>query len=164
MSLPIAGGGAKVPSRSPTHREIDFNKLAGLGLDVEELAESQDGAPLAPDALIGLAADRGKPVSHFYAAAALATDVQLAVAEKVQLVFCAGKCQSWGALDCIDRAAERWEARRDRGQPLFDLVTRKCLDRCADAAVCELRTPDGTAVITQATPDKIDEALKAALE
>lgn len=149
-----------VPTRSPTHREIPFDRLAGLGLDVEELAE--DGPP-DPQAMLDLAQDRGKPVSHYYAAAVLATEVELPVSHPVQAVFCAGKCQSWGALDCIDRAAEIWERRRDAGQPLFDLVARPCLDRCASAAVCELRTPDGTAVITEATPDKLAEALAEAL-
>jgi len=78
-------------------------------------------------------------------------------------VFCAGKCQSWGALDCIDRAAEIWERRRDGKLPLFDIVSRQCLDRCANAAVFEIRTPDGTAVITMATPDKVEAALEEAL-
>jgi hypothetical protein len=162
MKLPIAGGGnPKVPSRSATHLEIEFAKLARLGMDVEEIAE--DGAPLDVGALIDLAADNGKLVSHYYAGAALASDVALSSERPVQLVFCAGKCQSWGALDCLDRAAERWEARRDKGQPLFDIVARKCLDRCADAAVLEVRTPDGTAVVTRATPDLVDEALATAL-
>jgi hypothetical protein len=161
MKLPIAGGGGPtVPTRSPTHLEIDFHKLAGLGMDVEDIGA--DG-PVTPAAMIELAADRGKPVSHYYAAAALASDVEQAREHPVALVFCAGKCQSWGALDCIDRAADRWEARRDRKQPLFDIVAVKCFDRCNEAAVCEVRTPDGTAVLTRATPAMIDDALSTAL-
>jgi len=166
MSLPIVPsgpgpGGRSVPSRSPTHREIEFSKLAGLGMDVEETAA---GEPLTIEQILDLAADRGKPASHYYAAAVLAADVELVVREPVQLVFCAGKCQSWGALDCIERAVERWETRRDKGLPRFDVLTRKCLDRCVDAAVCEIRTPDGTAVIVQATPAKVDEAIDTALK
>jgi hypothetical protein len=144
-----------VPTRSPTHRDLEFSKLASLGLEVEEAA---DGAPVAPEVLLELARDRGRPVSHYYAAAALAAEVELAIAHPVQAVFCAGKCQSWGALALIDRAAELWERRRD-----FDLVARACLDRCAQAAVCEIRTPDGTAVLTQATPDQVEAALTEAL-
>lgn len=161
MKLPIAGGGGpQVPSRSATHLDIEFHKLAALGMEVEEIGA--DG-PVTPQAMIDLAAERGKQVSHYYAAAALASDVELASEHPVQLVFCAGKCQSWGALDCIDRAADRWEARKDKKQPLFDILSKKCLDRCADAAVCEVRTPDGTAVLTRATPAAIDEALATAL-
>ena len=130
MSLPIAGGGGGgIPTRSPTHRDIEFNKLAPLGNEVEDAA-----------------------------------DVEQIIEHPIQAVFCAGKCQSWGALDCIDRAAEIWEQRRDRKQPLFDIVARQCLDKCANAAVCEIRTPDGTAVITMASPDKVAAALKEALE
>lgn len=151
-----------IPSRSPTHREIEFARLAGIGMEVEELAEEQGGPPDV-QAMLDLAQERGKPVSHFYAAAVLATDVELPVEHPVQAVFCVGKCQSWGALDCLDRAADLWEKRRDAGAAPFDLVPRQCLDRCAHAAVCEIRTPDGTAVITEATPAKVEAALRDAL-
>ena len=162
MSLPIAGGGGGggIPTRSPTHRDIEFNKLAPLGVEVEDAA---DGAPIGPEKLLEIAQDRGRPVSHYFAAAVLAADVEQIAEHPIQAVFCAGKCQSWGALDCIDRAAEIWEQRRDGKQPLFDIVARQCLDRCANAAVCEIRTPDGTAVITMANPEKVATALKEAL-
>ena len=29
---------SKIPTRSTTHRDVDMNKLAGLGLDLEEIA------------------------------------------------------------------------------------------------------------------------------
>ena len=157
--LPIAGA-PRMPSRSPTHRDIEFGKLAGLGMDVEEIA---DGEPVTARQLLDLALERGKPVSHYYAAAVLATDVELATGAPIQAVFCAGKCQQWGALDCIDRAADLWERRAAKGEPGFDIVTRQCLDRCERAAVCEIRTPDGTAVITEATDAKVEQALTEAL-
>jgi len=160
MSLPIAGGGGKVPTRSPTHRDIEFSKLASLTVEVEDAA---GGEPLTPDQMLDLAQDRGRPVSHYYAAAALGAEVELAVSHPVQAVFCAGKCQSWGALDNLDRAAELWERRRDAKLPLFDIVSRHCLDRCDQAAVCEIRTPDGTAVLTKATPAQVEAALAEAL-
>ena len=149
-----------MPTRSPTHRDIEFSRLASMTVEVEELA---DGAPLTPGPMLELAEDRGRPVSHYYAAAALGADVEIAVEHPIQAVFCAGKCQAWGALDNIDRAAAVWERRRDAKLPLFDIVTRQCLDRCDHAAVCEVRTPDGTAVLTEATPAKVEEALKEAL-
>jgi hypothetical protein len=62
------------PNRSPTHRDVDMNRLAGLGMEVEELAE---GGPLTADRLLRYAEEQGKPVSHYYAAVALATELEL---------------------------------------------------------------------------------------
>ncbi len=151
---------SKLPTRSPTHRDVEPARLASLGLEVEELA---DGEPIKLGALLDLAAERGRPVSHYFAGATLGAEVEFATEHPVQLVACVGKCQSWGALDVIDRAAEVWERRRDRKQPLFDVVTRSCLDRCDEAAACELRTPDGTAVLTRATAQSVEDALSEAL-
>jgi len=147
--------GGKVPTRSPTHREVEPARLAALGLEVEDLA---DGAPIGPGAIIELAQDRGRPVSHYYAGATLGADVELEVAHPVQLVVCAGKCQQWGSLDVIDRAADLWEK-----TPRFDLLTRQCLDRCDEAAVCEIRSPDGNIVMPRATPDAVVKALAEVL-
>ncbi len=150
----------KVPTRSPSHRDLEIDRLAGLGMEVEELGE--DG-PIDVEAMLQLAADRGKPVSHFYAAAALATEVELASGRPASVIVCAGKCQAWGALPLLDRAAEVWEARLDKKLPLFDIAVRSCMDRCDQAAVCEVRGPGGAVVITESTPDKLAEALAAVM-
>ncbi len=142
---------SKIPTRSSTHREIDPARLARLGLEVEELAE---GGPITPDRVIALAAEQGKEPSQYYAAAALATETELPTAP-IMAVFCVGTCQGWGALDCVDRAVTTWERQPGR----FAIGVRACLDRCADAPVCELRTPDGTAVLAQTTPAKVAAAL-----
>ena len=141
------------PTRSPTHRDIDMAKLAGLGLDLEDIAE--DGAVTLP-ALIDLAEDRGRPPSHYLAGLALASELQLAGGTgPVTITACAGKCQSWGALDCLDHLVDKW-----RDKPgAFALAVRSCLDRCEHAAVVTVETPDGTAVIDRASPEKLDEAL-----
>ncbi len=146
---------ANLPTRSPTHRDVDMTRLAGLGMEVEELAEA---GPLTPDRLIALAEEQGKPVSHYYAALALATELELPAAA-VTAVFCAGKCQSWGALDAIDRAAAVWEQRGGG----FAITVRSCLDKCEDAPVCEIRTPDGTATLARVKPDELTAALNDAL-
>ncbi len=143
------------PNRAPTHKDVDLHRLAGLGMEVEELAS---GGPLTPDRMLALAEEQGKPVSHYYAAVALATELELPAAP-VTAVFCAGKCQSWGALDAIDRAASEWE-RRGGG---FAIGVRTCLDRCADAPVCQLRTPAGTATLVRVKPDDVAAALADAL-
>ena len=94
---------------------------------------------------------------------ALASEVEQVTQHPVNLVVCAGKCQSWGALDVLDRATDLWERRRDQGLPLFDVTVRSCLDRCEHAAVCELRGPDGTAVMTETTARQVEDALTAIL-
>ncbi|HVK77960.1 MAG TPA: hypothetical protein VM734_31855 [Kofleriaceae bacterium] len=146
---------SQTPNRSPTHRDVDLGRLANLGLEIEELAG--DG-PLTPDRVIQLAEEQGKPASHYYAAVALATDLELPTAP-VTAVFCAGKCQAWGALDAIDAAAATWEQR-----PAFAIGVRSCLDKCFDAPVCELRTPAGTATILRAKPDEVVAAITDALD
>ena len=147
----------KVPHRSPTHREVDMARLAGLGLDLEDIAE--DGA-VTLEALIELAEDRGRPASHYLAGLALASELTLTAGDApVKLTACAGKCQSWGALDCLDHLVDRWADRRGK----FALAVRSCLDRCEHAAVVVVDSPDGTAVIDQATPAKVDAALDAIL-
>lgn len=146
---------SKLPTRSTTHRDIDMTKLAGLGMEVEELAE---GGPLTPDRVLALAEEQGKPPSHYYAAVALATELELPV-QPVTAVFCAGKCQSWGALDAIDRAATEWE-KRGGG---FAIGVRSCLDKCEEAPVCELRTPSGTATLLRVKPADVTDALTEAL-
>ena len=145
------------PTRSPTHEDVPPATLAKLGMDLDDAAETA-GGPITHEILVELAAERGKPVSQYYAAAVLATDVEIARQHELTLVFCAGTCQRWGALDCLDRAAERKEA----GAPI-DLAVRSCLDRCDHAAVCEIRTPHGTTVVTEATPAKIDAAIDTLL-
>ena len=146
---------SKVPTRSPSHREIEFDKLAGLGLDLDDIAE--DGAVALP-ALIELAEDLGRPPSHYLAGLALASDLTLAVAPApITITACIGKCQSWGALDVIDHAVEAIVARPGR----YALAVRSCLDQCDRAAVVRIDSPDGTVVVTEASVKKLDEALAA---
>src|SRR5687768_9653555 len=143
------------PTRSPTHRDVDMNRLAGLGMEAEELAE---GGPLTTDRLLRYAEEQGKPVSHYYAAIALATELELPSAP-VTAVFCAGKCQSWGALDAIDAAADAWEKKAGG----FAIGVRSCLDKCEDAPVCEIRTPSGTATLVRVKPEDVTKAIDEAL-
>jgi predicted Rdx family selenoprotein len=157
MKLPLAPTG-KTPTRSPTDEDVAPAILAKLGLDLEEAFE-EAGGPIGTDVLVQLASDRGKAVGEYYAAAALAADIELAATQPIQLVFCAGTCQRWGAIGAIDRAVAIWERKADKGAPGFDVLARRCLDRCDQAAVCEIRTPDGTSVLTQVTPASIEAAL-----
>jgi hypothetical protein len=162
MAGPSGNGGGKVgkvPSRSATHLDVELGKLAALGLEAEELAD--DGVIELP-ALIDLAEDRGKPVSHYLAALALSDDVALAppagapAAGTTTIKVCAGSCQQWGALDLLEHLATRWAR-----AATFTIVPVSCLDRCDRAAVCIIDGPDGALVVEEATKKKLDEALDA---
>jgi NADH:ubiquinone oxidoreductase subunit E len=132
-------------------------RLAGLGLDLEDIAD--DGV-VKLERLVELAEDLGKPPSHYLAGLVLASELVLdGGTGTVTVTACAGKCQSWGALDCLDRAVERWTERRAAKRPGFVLAVKQCLDRCEHAAVVIVDSPDGTLVVEQASAAKLDEAL-----
>lgn len=149
---------SKVPTRSPTHLDVELHKLAALGLEVEELAEEGEaGLTVGLPAVIELAEDRGKPVSHYLAALALSDDVTLAKSTKAGapvVKTCAGSCQQWGALDLLEHLATRWTK-----AATFSIVPVGCLDRCDRAAVCVIESADGTLVVEEASAAKLDEAL-----
>ena len=148
---------SKIPTRSPTHAEVEPARLASMGLELEEIAE--DGR-VALAALVELAEDRGRPPSHYLAAVPLATELALAAdpAATVTLRVCAGNCQRYGALDLLDHLAERHLADR-RGK--LALVPVGCLDRCDHAPACELHGAHGQLVVAPATTAALDEALAA---
>jgi NADH:ubiquinone oxidoreductase subunit E len=138
----------KVPTRSPTHEDIELGRLASMGLELEDIA-TDDVVELS--ALIELAEDRGRPASHYVAAVALATELRIAPGGAVALKICAGNCQRYGALDLIDaliakHANVTW-------QPV------DCLDRCDNAPACELHGDHGVLVIAPAKPEAVTEAL-----
>ena len=143
----------KVPTRSPTHTDIDYGKLSSLGLDVEEIAK---GDEVALADLIVLAEDQGKPVGHFLAAIPLATELRVKAEGPLVVKVCAGACQKWGALELLDHLVARWEKRHD-----LSIRPVSCLDRCDQAAACEIDGPHGNLVVPAATKQSLDEALDA---
>ncbi|HEU0029357.1 MAG TPA: hypothetical protein VFQ53_01905 [Kofleriaceae bacterium] len=142
----------KVPTRSPTHEDIELRRLSSMGLELEEIADG-DVVPLA--ALVELAEDRGRPPSHYLAAIPLATELRVApTGAKLVARVCAGTCQRWGALDLLDRLVERVE----RGAAI-EIAPVTCLDRCDQAPACELHGDHGVLVLAPATRESLDEAL-----
>src|SRR5215510_9455233 len=95
---------ARLPTRSPTHADVEPSRLASMGLELEDIA---DGDTVALPALIELAEDRGRPASHYLAAVPLATELRVAPAAPITVRVCAGTCQRWGALDLIDHLVAR---------------------------------------------------------
>jgi NADH:ubiquinone oxidoreductase subunit E len=140
----------KVPTRSPTHSDLEPSRLAAMGLELEDIAE---GDEVALDALVELAEDRGRPPSHYLAAIPLATELRVSGAAPITVRVCAGSCQRWGALDLLDHLVER------RGR--FALAPVACLDRCDLAPACEVHGDHGQLVIAPATAAAVDEALAA---
>lgn len=143
---------SKIPTRSPTHEDIELRRLASMGLELEEIAED-DQVDLAK--LVELAEDRGRPPSHYLAAIPLATELTLAMPGPVTIKVCAGTCQRYGALDILDALVER------AGRGGFAIAAVTCLDRCDQAAACEIDGAHGKLVVAPATPASVIEALDA---
>ena len=78
------------PLRPPTHRSLDFSRLAKLASELEEVAS--DGLVSAAD-VDELAADLGAPREQLYAALTVSDDVALRIETADQVLVCAGGCQ-----------------------------------------------------------------------
>ncbi|MGE5180940.1 MAG: (2Fe-2S) ferredoxin domain-containing protein [Acidobacteriota bacterium] len=139
----------KIPTRSPTHADVEPSRLAAMGLELEDIAE---GDAVALPALVELAEDRGRPASHYLAAIPLATELRLAGDAPVTVKVCAGTCQRYGALDLLDHLAAKPVA-------TFQLAPVACLDRCDHAPACEVHGAHGQLVLAPATAAAVDEAL-----
>jgi NADH:ubiquinone oxidoreductase subunit E len=148
---------AKLPTRSPTHEDVPLGRLASMGLEIEDIA---DGDTVALPALIELAEDRGRPVSHYLAAIPLATELRVAGDAPLTVRVCAGTCQRWGALDLLDHLVDRLRG-AGPATPAFAIAPVSCLDRCDLAPACEINGEHGQLVIAPATRPRLDEALAA---
>jgi len=141
---------SRLPTRSPTHADVELSRLASMGLELEEIA---DGETVALPALIELAEDRGRPASHYLAAIPLATELRLEAPSKLVVRVCAGTCQRYGALELLDHLAPRAAAGGCSIAPVA------CLDRCDQAPACEVHGEHGQLVLAPATAASLDEAL-----
>lgn len=143
---------AKLPTRSPTHADVEPGRLAAMGLELEEIA---DGEMVPLPALLELAEDRGRPASHYLAALPLATELKLAGEAPLEIRVCAGTCQRYGALDLLEHLAPLAAA----PHAAFALAPVECLDRCDQGPACEVRGAHGQLVLAPATAASLDEAL-----
>jgi NADH:ubiquinone oxidoreductase subunit E len=142
---------AKLPTRSPTHEDIEMRRLSSMGLELEDIA---DGEQVELGKLIELAEDRGRPPSHYLAAIPLATELRVEPTGGVTVKACAGTCQRYGALDLIDHLVTRWQKSN-----AFTIAPVTCLDRCDQAPACEVHGAHGQLVLAPATVSALDEAL-----
>jgi NADH:ubiquinone oxidoreductase subunit E len=147
---------AKLPTRSPTHADVELSRLASMGLELEEIA---DGETIALAALIELAEDRGRPASHYLAALPLATELRLEAPAKLVVRVCAGTCQRYGALELLDHLVRR-AAPVAAGGARLSIAPVACLDRCDQAPACEVHGEHGQLVLAPATAASLDEVLR----
>ncbi len=163
MPISLAGGGKK-PSRPSSHKPLEMDRLIRLATELEETLESSGEPKLNATIIDELAADLGVPAAHLYVAAATMSELEFDTSSPVLLEVCAGGCQAWGAVDLIERAHDLFVTRSESDQTTFGIVPRKCLDKCERAAVVQIRTPDGTAGLSETTLGQIDEAVAQALD
>lgn len=158
MSLPIAPSKQR-PSRAPTHTELDMARMMRLAGELEDALAERGETALSPALVEDIAAELGVRESHLYVAAATMSTIPCASEADVVIELCVGNCQKWGAVELLERALDFDGRRRANGDAGLAVVARSCLDRCADAAVIRIRTPDGIAGLTSATLASLDEAL-----
>lgn len=147
--------------KAKTHKSLAMDKLLRLAGEVEELGE--DGE-VSAEALDELGEDLGVPREKLYAGLGLSNSVQLTLAHDTQFVVCTGGCQEYGALECVRALLDAREDRLDEGKTGFDVVPRHCLNRCQQAPVVEIRSSAGVAVVTDAKPDTLVEAVSQVLD
>ena len=141
----------KVPTRSPTHEEVEPSRIPGMGLELEDIAT--DGR-VALRALVELAEDRGRPASHYLAAIPLSTELAVDTTGKALVArVCAGNCQRYGALDLLDHLVEKC--------PAVGIVPVECLDQCDHGPAVELTGDHGKLVLAPANLVSLDEAVAA---
>jgi glutaredoxin 3 len=143
------------PTRPSTHTPAALAQLLDLGLDVEDLAA---GDPVTPAMIDAVAEDHGVPVARVLAGAAGMEGLRFARESTVLFEVCTGQCQSWGALDRLEHLATLRAQRREAGLAFFDLRPRACLDRCAQAPVVVVHTPDGVAALDRVADAHLTEA------
>ena len=141
----------KLPTRSPTHADVELSRLAAMGLELEEIAEDDQ---VTLQALVELAEDRGRPPSHYLAAVPLATELSVEAEAPLVVRVCAGTCQRYGALELLDHLVERIGA-----GARCSIAPVACLDRCDQAPACEVNGAHGQLVLAPATKASLDEAI-----
>lgn len=138
-----------------------MDQLMRLAGEVEGIAEE---GRVNAEALDDLSADLGVPREKLYAGLGASPHLELTTEHPVQFLICSGGCQQRGALLAIRKLLDVREDRLEDSKSAFDVVPRQCLSRCQVGAVAEVRTPDGTAVLTAITSESIAAAVVEILD
>jgi NADH:ubiquinone oxidoreductase subunit E len=148
-------------SKPTTPKVIEMTSLMRMARELEDVA---DDGEVTAQAVEELAAELETPVEDLYAGLGSSMQTTLALEHDLQFVVCTGGCQARGALSCVESLLAIRTERLNAGKDGFDVVPRQCLNRCANAPVVEIRSKDGGAVLTAATPKSVADAVKELLE
>jgi hypothetical protein len=154
MSLPLAPR-----PRPPTHKPYDAGRLMAVASELPDALGAANAERLTPEVAEDLAPDLDATEAQIYAAATLFTDIPCDFSNPIRFELCIGNCQGWGAGKLLEHLLQKHADRRSEGSPNFGIVTKRCLDKCDNAAMVLLHTPDGTAALPMATVASIDEAI-----
>ena len=146
----------KGPATPQVHKTMPMDQLMRLAGEVEDIAEN---GRVQAEAIDDLSADLGVPREKLYASLGASPHLELETEHEVQFVVCSGGCQQRGALVALRTLLDAREERMEDSKPAFDVIPRQCLTRCQEGAVAEVRTPDGTAVLTRITEESLTEAI-----
>ncbi|MCA9687496.1 MAG: hypothetical protein KC457_35365, partial [Myxococcales bacterium] len=97
--------------------------------------------------------------AHVYVAAATMSEIPCADDGEVAFTLCVGNCQKWGAAELLEQVLDADGVRRANDEAGFAVIAKRCLDRCADAPVVQIRTSDGQAGLAPASRASLEEAL-----
>lgn len=146
------------PDRPATHEPVSFGIIFGLADQMKAALKKAKAKTISRAFLEDFAQTQQQPLTHCYIAANY-TNKSFAHTHPVRLTVCVGSCQKWGALESLSHLLDLRTQREGQQQASFDINTINCLDRCQDAPVISIETPDGTAGIPLATPQAIQDAL-----
>ena len=129
--------------RPPTHKPLDMMVLFQL---IQKIRSKAAGQPLSHDQVEEIATENDLPVSSVFAAMMFDPVLRLTPETEAQITVCVGRCQSYGAIENLDKLLELRAARKTAGETYFDLKTRNCLDRCDQGPVMESKCTAGLSV------------------
>ena len=150
-------GRSKTVARAPLSMTTAM-KLAG---EIEGVASN---GVVSAHSIQELSADLNVPAENLYAGLGMSPVTSIRLEHESQFVVCVGNCRDRGSLDCASTLLEIKHQRNKKSLKSFDMVPRQCLTRCQEGPVVEIRTKDGNAVITSATPKLVARAVKELLE
>ncbi|MGM0577415.1 MAG: (2Fe-2S) ferredoxin domain-containing protein [Myxococcota bacterium] len=156
MAVPIAREVIvpQPPDKPRTHDPLDLEIVWDLSDRIDE--DIPDGV-LTPQRLAAVAEAEGAPAAHAYVAAGVDPDLEWKREHDVAVEICTGGCQAWGSVPILERLLALREARRDAGEPGFDVIARGCLDACDRPPVAAVDGPDGRVVRTDVEIDSVED-------
>lgn len=134
-----------------------------LAAELDDALALTGKSQLTPEVADEIADDIGASPVQVYAAAANLTEIACDASDPIRFELCIGSCQGWGAAELLGYLLKEHRIRREEGAPTFGVVAKRCLDKCENAAVVFVHTPDGKAGLREASVDDLKKALEQLL-